>query len=56
MFLNVNNGVCHCKSPFDTGIKVWLVDTKEDLATQISGAPNPNNQLVHPEFLPSRHG
>ena len=53
IFLNENNGVFYRKYPFDPGIQVWLVDVEEALATQISGASYPNDQLSHPYFLPS---
>ena len=32
------------------------MDIEEALATQISGASYPNDQLAHPNFLPSSHG
>ena len=32
------------------------MDVEEALETKISGASNPNDELAHPEFLPSRSG
>ena len=48
--------ICYRKYPFDTGIKVWLVDVKESLATQISGTIYPNDKLDQSDFLCSCHG
>ena len=54
--LNDKNRVCYRKSPFDTGIQVWLVDVEEAPITQISGASYPNDQFSRPNFLPICHG
>ena len=64
-WLNKKNRDCYRKYLLDPGIQVWsymvdtggdMVDVKEALLTQISGASYPNDELPHPYFLPCRHG